>query len=100
MWHPEEIKTLAMVQGVSKSAIYARIKRGWTEAEIAQGYRINRAPKTPALFEFANNGRDAMVFLLFDVVGSIAKLDDKIDQYFLTCGVWQELLENRNEICI
>ena len=101
MWHPEEIKALAKMQGVAKSTIYARIKRGWSEAQIAQGYWIYRAPvKPPEIWDLMTNGREGMLVLLYEVINSVTDLDEKLDYYKMTCLVWRELLENKNEICI
>jgi len=94
-----ERKRIAKEQGVLIRAIYARETRGWTDDEIRAGQckreyvRSRRPPYTPKFGGVYTNGAELFLVLVFEVVKSIAKLPNEMDNYLLTCLVYRGLLD-------
>ena len=97
----QERLDIAKRQGVMIGTIYLREARGWTDRENKAGARNSRKryrsaapePYVPKFGGDYTNGADLFLVLLFEVVKSIAKLPNEMDNYFLTCLVYKGLLD-------
>ena len=90
----EKLK-IAWRQGVVVGTIYNRQYQGWTDDEIRAGATVKSDNKSGYIPKFGGcytNGADLFMVLLFEIVKSIARLPNEMDNYFLTCLVYRGLL--------
>jgi hypothetical protein len=86
---------VAKQQGLRCKVMYERERTGWTDDQIRRGYRTLKdyVPMFELKRNVLKNGAETFLVLIFEVVKSIAKLPDEIDNYLLTCLVYRGLLE-------
>ena len=107
----EFVLKITKQQGVTSGAIFSRMSNGWTWKEIikgrrsvaklteyVEGLRPYDQGETVDAFPgsgIVDNAKIRFMFLLFDTVKSLTKLDD-IECYPLTCEVFKGLHDRYN----
>ena len=99
-----EMHEICEEQGVTISALYNRLSRGWSEREVREGHRDNvsaYSKRTTILARYdLACGNTCFMVMLFDIIKSITKLND-VDNYLLVVGVWHKLIYRKeSKLCI